>query len=109
MGGIGPPHHVAGVFQHGMLKTTAGAQERATLFAGKTNCLQGAGFVLVGAARHAPDTVEVLQHCVVGDERRCQPLDANVMAGLPAGQLKCNGNRPVSGDVWVVVADQGDV
>lgn len=74
MNGIDPAHYVAGIFQHSMLKAAAGAQERATLFAGKTNGTQGAVFVLVRAAGHAPDTVEVLQHSVLGNERRCQPL-----------------------------------
>jgi hypothetical protein len=34
---IDPAQHVAGKFQHRMLKTAAGAEERALLFAGKTD------------------------------------------------------------------------
>ena len=109
MRSVSPAHHVAGILQHGMLKAAAGPEERPTLFAGKTNGSQGAFFILVGAAGDAPDTIEVIQQRIVDKPVGGQPLEANVVARLPAGQFKCEGDRSVSGDLRVMIADQGDV
>ncbi len=52
MFGIGPAQHIAGIFQHRVLKTAAGAEERAPLLAGKTDRTQCAVDVAVRAGGH---------------------------------------------------------
>ena len=108
MFGIGPAQHVAGKFQHRMLKTAAGAEERSLLFAGKTNGAQGTSFAFVGAGRYAPETVEMRQRRIGVDLFGGQPFELHVAAGLFGDHAQRDGDRLVRGDLRVVIADQGD-
>ena len=109
MFGIRPTQHVAGKFQHRMLKTTAGAKERALLFAGKTDRPQCAGFTFVRAGGDAPETVEALAAACRRESGRWAAIaNCTVPVEVFGDQPEGDGNGLVSGDLRVVIADQGD-
>jgi len=91
-----------------MLKTAASAEERALLFAGETDCAQGAGFAFVRTGRHAPETVEGVQRRIGVDLLGGQPFQLHIALELFGNQPEGDGNRLMGGDLRVVIADQGD-
>ena len=108
MFGISPAQHIAGIFQHRMLKTAAGAEERSLLFAGEADRSQRTGLIAVGTGRYTPEAIEVCQRCVVVDAIGGQPLELYVQACVFGCHSEGDGNRLVGGDLRVLIADQGD-
>src|SRR5450830_223387 len=107
--GVGPAQYMARIFQDGMLETATGTEERSPLFAGVSDRQQGAFQAAVGAGRYAPETVKEAQVGLRGEAIGGHPVSVYLKPGGLGRLLQGHGNGAVSGDLWVVVADQGDV
>src|SRR5450830_676660 len=107
--GIRPAQYMARIFQDGMLETATGAEERSLLFAGVSDRQQCAFQAAVGAGRYAPETIKKAQIGLRCEAVRGQPVSLYLKPGSLGRPLQSRGNGAVSGDLWVVIADQGDV
>lgn len=103
-----PAEGVAGELEDRVLEAGAGTEERPAPAPGMGDQAQHRVGVAIGAARHAPEPVIALQRRFGGQAVAGQPVECDLQAECLAGQAQGQGNRPVGGDVRVVVADQGN-
>ncbi|GAA17848.1 hypothetical protein NCGM1179_2680 [Pseudomonas aeruginosa NCMG1179] len=103
-----PAEGVAGELEDRVLEAGAGTEERPAPAPGMGDQAQHRVGVAIGAARHAPEPVIALQRRLGGQAVAGQPVECDLQAECLAGQAQGQGNRPVGGDVRVVVADQGN-
>src|SRR6185312_3051132 len=92
-----------GEFDHRVLESSAGAEERKVLFTGVAHGLERAVHAPVGTGRHEPEAREPSEvaHLV---RRQPDPIDGGV---LPASELQRFGNRRMRDMPRIEVSDQG--
>ena len=104
-----PAQHVAGILNHRILKTAAGAEKRELLFSRPANGFKHRLIVFIGAARHDPDGVALFHGAQIAELVSREPAKADGGTQMRGGAIDSQRNSLMRNGAGAVIAHQCQV